>query len=421
MTFPPFGCAKACLAACLFFLVTCFPNVAVADIVDLDEALRRTLSVAPELGAANARIRASEGAIDQANQGPLPELSLEAANFPAFRSNGRSDRLETTLSYEQRIERGGKREARLGVAQDETAASKVRRTVDVLDLFLAVENAWVEALSAEAELKLAKEKLEITRSISAELNSRVQAARDPLFIGARGAAEMNAARAEFEKAQEEAKARAAELASFWQTQLAFTLKTSAFTSLTIPSDRETANPDDEFYSAQSRAARARFELEQSNAAQDPTFSLGVRHFKQDRDVALVFGISVPLGGAGANRGNIEQARNNAIVTDQEAIAAANVRSRTLARLRSSLRASLAQAARIEAEVIPQAQRALDLARTGFKRGAFTYLDVIEAEKSLVEAKASLNAVRKQFHLDKAQVARLTAQHIDLVSAVESVQ
>lgn len=138
-------------------------------------------------------------------------------------------------------------------------------------------------------------------------------------------------------------------------------------------------------------------------------------------MALVFGISVPLGGAGANRGNIEQARNNAIVTDQEAIAAANVRSRTLARLRSSLRASLAQAARIEAEVIPQAQRALDLARTGFKRGAFTYLDVIEAEKSLVEAKASLNAVRKQFHLDKAQVARLTAQHIDLVSAVESVQ
>ncbi|MFZ3034229.1 MAG: TolC family protein [Parvibaculum sp.] len=420
MTLLPSHGTKSFLSACLIAGSIILPHAALAETIGLQDALRKTIAVAPERLASSATVRATQASIDQAGQRPLPELSLEADNFPAIGGDRIGTRLETTLSYAQRIEMGGKRAARIKVAEGETLASKAQRTVDMLDLFLTVETAWVEALAADADLALAKQKLKISRSIVSELKSRVEAGRDPKFIAARGTADANAARSEYERAQSEARARASELASFWGVGAArVTLDPADFVDLKRTPSAAGVSPDEAVYTARSRTARAKFSLEQSNNAQDLNVSVGVRYFNNDRDAALVFGLSIPLGGTSANRGNIEQARNNAIASEQTAIAAANMRARHITRLQSSLQAGIAQATRMQSDVIPQAKSALDLARQGFRRGAFTYLDVIEAERSLIEANASLNAIRKQFHLDNALLARLTAQHIGLVDAVEA--
>lgn len=286
MTLLPSHGTKSFLSACLIASSIILPHAALAETIGLQDALRKTIAVAPERLASSATVRATQASIDQAGQRPLPELSLEADNFPAIGGDRIGTRLETTLSYAQRIEMGGKRAARIKVAEGETLASKAQRTVDMLDLFLTVETAWVEALAADADLALANQKLKISSSIASELRSRVDAGRDPKFIAARGTADANAARAEYERAQSEARARASELASFWGVGAArVTLDPADFVDLKRTPSAAGVSPDEAVYTARSRTARAKFTLEQSNSVQDPNVSVGVRYFNNDRDAA----------------------------------------------------------------------------------------------------------------------------------------
>jgi cobalt-zinc-cadmium efflux system outer membrane protein len=72
-------------------------------------------------------------------------------------------------------------------------------------------------------------------------------------------------------------------------------------------------------------------------------------------------------------------------------------------------------------IIPANARTVDLVREGFNRGGFSYLDVIEAQKALIEARQRRLAVLKSFQLDRAQLDRLTGAHASLIPAPESAQ
>lgn len=70
--------------------------------------------------------------------------------------------------------------------------------------------------------------------------------------------------------------------------------------------------------------------------------------------------------------------------------------------------------RIDAEVIPQAEKAVAQVREGFSRGGFTYRDVIGAQETLITAKARRVEVLKGFQLDKAERDRLAGQWVPLI-------
>jgi cobalt-zinc-cadmium efflux system outer membrane protein len=67
---------------------------------------------------------------------------------------------------------------------------------------------------------------------------------------------------------------------------------------------------------------------------------------------------------------------------------------------------------MEADVIPQAERALTLARAGYDRGAFSYLDVLEAQRALSEARQRRTEALRTFHANKAAFDRLTGRFAD---------
>ncbi len=72
-------------------------------------------------------------------------------------------------------------------------------------------------------------------------------------------------------------------------------------------------------------------------------------------------------------------------------------------------------------MLPSARRATELVREGFSRGggAFTYLEVAEAQRAVIEARARRVELLKSFHLDSARLDRLTARHATLIAAAET--
>lgn len=383
---------------------------AIADTLTLQEALGRARQAAPALSAASARTEAAQAGVDQAGRRPNPSLSLTGENLAATRSV--FDRTETTLSYNQPFERGGKRAARISVAGAEVESARLHQSVLLLDLYQAVETAWVEALVADAQIGLASERLAMADRLRQDTTRRVTAARDPAFAGARVDTLATQAQIALGQARAAAEIARATLASYWRGAADFEIDGQALGLTTALPELPEQPLDVALLETQRRVSSARVTLEEARAVQDPTVQLGLRHFNNNNEVGVVAGVSIPLTFYDKNQGNIARARAEQRAVDQDILAAKATWERELTQIRARLESHATEARRLEAETIPSADKTLGLVRTAFDRGAFSYIEVIEAERSLADAKARRIEVLRLYHLDLARLNRLVGSYAE---------
>lgn len=360
---------------------------------------------------------AAQAGVRQAGVKPNPSLAFELENFAGSGAYSTLDRTETTLSFQQTLERGGKRQARTALARAGAEVTRRRRDVRRLDLLRDVQVAYAEALAAEAELLIAEARLVAAQSAQADVDRRVRAARDPLFAGSR--AEAITAQAEIERDQARAAARNARdtVAGFWRGSADFALGLEAFFGVAPPSgDHQVAVADLALLEAEREVASSNIRFERSRAVMDPTVRAGVRYFGDGNDVAFVVGGSLPLALHDNNKAAIDRAISERSAAEADIMAERVVREREIARLVARMTASASESERLRAEVIPRAIRAVEQVRDGFGRGGFQYINVAEAERALADTRARRVAVLRQFHLDQAALDRLTGRHAALASS-----
>ena len=384
-------------------------SAANAPTLSLERALARSVEVDPGLPGVEARARAGDAAVRQADVRPNPTLGLMVENLPTLGGGNIIDRTETTLSYEQRFERGGDRSARVALARGEAVLVQAEAAIRRLDRLEQVQRAWAEALGAQADLEIARERLALAERFQTEVQRRVDMARDPLFAGAR-------AEIDFDQAELQARLARATLGRFWIGASDFSLDPADFedTSAAREAAGDAAEIDLAVLAAQRDVARARVSVEQARATPDATVSVGVRHFWDGQDLGLVVGGSIPLGRYDRNESAIERARFEGVAAEADMAALRQEREREIARLQVLLASRALEARRIAEETLPQAERAVVLVRDGFARGGFTYNDVMAAHTALLTTKARRVAVLKQFHIDRARLDRLTGAHADLL-------
>ena len=262
--------------------------------LSLRDALSRASGTDPALAAANARAQAAEASVRQADVRPNPTLGLMVENLPTLGGGDILGRTETTLTYEQRIERGGDRPARVSLARAEGALVAATARVRRLDRLEQVQKTWAEALAAEADVRIARERLDLAERFQTEVQRRVTAARDPLFAGARAEAELAQAQIDFDQAEIAARVAKISLAKFWDGMADFNLGDAAFedtNAARILADG-VAQADLDIFLAQRDIAVARVAVEQARRTQDATVSVGVRHFWEGQDLGLVVGGSI---------------------------------------------------------------------------------------------------------------------------------
>lgn len=380
--------------------------------LSLDEALRRSLAADTSLAGVRARLDAARANVRQADVRPNPSLGLDVENFAGSGPFSTLGRTETTLSYQQTYERGGKRQARTTLAGREIGLVEARAQVRRLDLARTVQLAWVEALAAQAEVAVARERLGVAQVAEREVGRRVAGARDPLFAGARARAELAEARAGLDRAQADARNACASLSAYWAGASEFAVPAEAFEDTRRPDGAAPAaeTPDLMLLTVERDVAAARIAVEKARATTDPTISLGVRHLREQGAVALVAGVTLPLGRYDTNRGAIDRARAERTAIEADLGAFRIERDREIARLIARRSATAAEVGRTDAEVLPNAERAVKLVREGFRRGGFTYLDVLAAQRALIDARSRRVEILKSFHQDGAALDRLTGAH-----------
>jgi cobalt-zinc-cadmium efflux system outer membrane protein len=379
-----------------------------AEPLTLEQAVARATANAPSLAASAAAVDAARGGRLQAGARPNPVVTVEVENFigvpigPTF-----NEQAQITGLYEQRLERGGKRSARVALAQADIAVAEAAGAVLRLDLAQQVQRAFGDVLLADEAVAVAQRALTLERGLAAEARRRVTAARDPLFVGTAADARVATASLALALATNRASGARAALAQYWG---------GSGTGLVVKGDL-LGRPRGGVLSAvdarvaEADAARAGAALanEQALARQDWTVGAGPRWIRQTESVALVATVSIPIGRFDRNEGNIARARADRARAEFAAEAAKLDRQRQLDRLLRDADLAAAEASAIRGDLLPRHRKALAQVREGYARGGFAFRDLQDAADRIIAAEDDYLAALAALRAAEAGIDRLTGR------------
>ncbi|SES86196.1 MULTISPECIES: TolC family protein [unclassified Pseudomonas] len=361
-------------------------GAAQAQTLTLDSALQTAFANNPDLAAAQWEVDIAQGGRQQAGLIPNPVLSWDAEDT---RRNSRT----TSIKLSQALELGGKRGARIDVAsraQDAAALTLEQRRntlrADVIDNYYG-------ALRAQERLDLAQRSMAVAERGLGVANGRVTAGKASPVEATRAQVQLSEMRLELNRAQ-------VGLTDAYRRLAASTGSAGAdFQAVATPSQSTPPLPPlaqlltrleqtTELRLAELNILQneASVGLEKAQRIPDLDVSIGSQYDASVRERVNLVGVSMPIPLFNRNQGNVLAATRRA---DQ----ARDLRNATELRLRTETRQALDlwQTANTEVrafnqQILPAAQSAVDSATRGFEMGKFSYLDVLDAQRTLIAAR-----------------------------------
>lgn len=375
------------LSAAVMLAGTPLSGVAQVPTLTLNQALDSAFANNPELAAAQWEIGIAQGDRQQAGLIPNPQVSWQAEDT---RRNSRT----TTLMLDQPLELGGKRGARIEVAryaQDAAGVELERQRnalrADVIEAFYSASTAQQRLLLTQQSLQLAERGLSVAQGrINAGKSSPVEATRAQVQLS-----EVRLELRRAERDQANAWQQLAQVTGSPQAEFA-RVEEPAGSLPAIPPppvllSRLTETAELRLAQLQITQKEASLGLEKAQRIPDLTVSVGSQYSETDRERVNVVGLSMPIPLFNRNQGNVLAAARRA---DQ----ARDLRNATELRLRTEIQSTLDQWATANTEVnafnqviLPAAQSAVDSATRGFEMGKFNFLDVLDAQRTLIGARS----------------------------------
>lgn len=377
--------------------------------VSLEQAINMALQNAPEINKAEALKKSADGARRQATAWANPELSLEAENLGGSGSYKGYDSAETTVSVSQLVEIGGKRTARRYIAERDQSLAKLEQAGEALDVMRRVRISFAKAAIAVERLELARQQSKLSGEIFSGVKRRVEAAADPLYQKNKARIAQASSDISLKKAEKDHETSLAILSQLTGKEIE-KIDVASIHELTALPALDIMEPDliisrEDLEVERSKASYA---LERANAIPDPTISAGIRNFREDDENAFVVGLSFPIPVLNQNRGNIQRAGYEIAARDAERQQVIrNARSEIKERQRA-LSDAYHEAITIRRDIMPEAEAALKDARRGYNSGAFAYLDVLDAQRTLFESKNAYLDALLEYQINRAEVEYMTA-------------
>ena len=386
--------------------------------VSLREALALALLRNPALATFAWESRALEARILQAGRPLNPTLDLLAEDFGASRMPG-SDadqpvQPQATIQLSQVIELGGKRTARQQVAAlDRDLAAWDYETARI-DVFTEVSRAFTAVLAAQETVALSQEAIRLVTEVEQSVAARVEAGVVSPIEATRAGVAVASARADAARASRALEASRTRLALLWGSP------TAVFSSATgdlkaepppLPAVDALAamldqNPALARWAAEMAQREAVLALERAKRVVDVAVSAGYRRYTTVDSNAFVVGASIPLPLFNRNAGGIEEARLRLAKGQEERRAAAARVGAALAEAYAALAAAHDEITIVRAEVLPGAQETFDAISEGYRLGKFGFLDVLEAQRTVVDAGGRYLRALSAYHDAVVDVERL---------------
>jgi cobalt-zinc-cadmium efflux system outer membrane protein len=128
----------------------------------------------------------------------------------------------------------------------------------------------------------------------------------------------------------------------------------------------------------------------------------------------VISVSIPLPVFDRNQGGFLEAHYQLAKAAEERRAAEIQGRAALAEVYAALASAFRKATTLQDEVLPGAQQAFDAASEGYRQGKFGFLDVLDAQRTLFEARGQYLEALVAYHRGVAEVERLIGEPLGAV-------
>ncbi len=404
----------ACITAC--WALSC--PAAGSKSLTLREAVELATQRNPELAAfadhsAAAREQASLQALS-----PATFVELQFENFAGTGALSGTHALETTLQLSRVVELGDKARLRQQSGDSELDRISAEQRARRADVLAEVARRFIEVLADQERLAATQRSVLLAEQTIQAVRSRVEAGAASPVQSSRAAIALARAQIAQEHAEHGLLSSRVALAASWNDETPmFSSVSGDFFEVDAPESfdryrqRIDHNPDLLAFASMHRALEARSRLADAQRRPNLTFNVGVRRFEALDDSALVAGIAVPIGTS--RRGDLEQrsvhAERSALVLTE--------RSRrmelhsTLFGLYQELMHARSETEALQKQVRPQARQMLETTQSGYQAGRFSFLELADAQRQLLEIELEAIDAAANFHLQLIEIERLTGQPV----------
>lgn len=369
-------------------------------------AVERAYAQNPGLRAAQRDIDIASGQRVQAGKWLNPEVSYE-------REGQQKDRRTTTIQLNQEFELGGKRAARIAAAERERDVA----TADVASyrtkLRADVVTAFFDVLAAQERLALAQDSQELSQRVTSAASRRVLAGKISPVEETRARVAEASTKIELSQASNELALARRRLSAMWGSKSALaeeleTPQAPAGAHLTVPDlvAHLPGSPRLTRARAEVERQRALTEVERSRRTPNLTLSIGS---KRDEEIGVrqtVVGVAIPFPLFDRNQGNILSALRRADRARDELAMVETDLSVELSQASLRLETARGELALLRNEIMPGAQSAYEASTRGFELGKFNFVDVIDAQRTLNQAKSQYIRALAESHRAAADIERV---------------
>ena len=386
-----------------------------ADTLTLEEALAAAASRSPLTEAAGAGLRAAEAGREVAALRPNPELSVETENILGTGLYRRLGANETSVSFALPLELGGKRSARIAVADVETRWAAIKVAVTDADLRLAVTEAYVVAIAAERRADIAQMQEFVAAETLRVARNRVMAGANSPIDEQRAMLEQVKSETDADIARQDVSAARAALGHYIGDPALLPLDGGWFDDIgaAISGPLETGAAEGTLAHASAEAdladAEAGLRLARSLRVPDLRLTAGTRRLEASNDQAMLFGVSIPLPLFNNGGAAVDQAARGRDQADARRRAALFEAERAIAAARAD-RDRAVTAARASGPTLAAANEAARIARIGYAEGKFDQMVLLDAERTLLEIRRAVVDGRSEYRNALARLERLTTRY-----------
>ncbi|MCB1219999.1 MAG: TolC family protein [Planctomycetales bacterium] len=383
------------------------------QVLSLDDALRRALADHPGIAALRREYQAMQSEAFQQGRKPNPAVEVELEEFGGTQEATGVKALATHLTYSQSLERGGKRSLREATARLEGELVQWDIAELEYEIRSAVRMAYAEAQSSRYELEQLGRYRQLVQHIYDTVAASVEAGRS---------ARLELERLDIELARLDLQIGSAERSSELSLRSLATAMGISEPDFDAVDAGDGAGPDllelSELeqvieglpavarFDAEYDALNALLSLENANSVSDLELFGGISRLNEIQETVFKVGVAWELPVHDKNEGGINAAYHRREQV-QHARDAARLDTRMqLSQLHAQATLALANYRDYGRSLLPSANEALALTEEGYHYGKFGLLDVLDAQRTVLELESEQTAALVEYRLAVAEIESL---------------
>ena len=378
----------------------------------LKAALELAYGANATLSTARRELEAVSGSILQAGLRPNPRVeALIEDTRPANRL--------TAVYVNQPLELGGKRPARIAAAERRLDVASAELNAMRAEIRAAVMVAFFDVLVAQERFLLTQGLVELSQRATTAASKRVTAGKVSPVEETKARVAEASVRVELSQASTSLKMARKRLTAIWgnatprferaEGQIEALPALPTLKNLTA---RLANSPGLARAQLEVNRRQALVEVERTLRIPDVTLSLGGRRNAEIGLNQALLGVSLPIPIFNRNQGNILEALRRTDKARDE-LSGTEIRlNNEIAQALERLNVARQEIEILQREILPGAQSAYDAATKGFLMGKFSFLEALDAQRTLFQAKSQYLRALAEAHRSAAEIERVLGETAD---------